>query len=155
MATTQTPRKADVPEPETPETAKPLLSLGQLHPDRQHVTIGEGAEMKSYPMREIGDFGLADQHAIEHASEEFDRLWAKDPAELDDEERARMDGLLEKLTKWAIDAPLAAIKKVTPGERKVVVRLFTLARQQLLQQAVTEAMRQIIEREMSQARGEP
>lgn len=141
-------------EPETPEAAKPLFSLGQLHPDRQHVTIGEGAEMKSYPMREIGDFGLADQHAIEHASREFEALWEKNPAQMNDEECARMDALLEKLTKWAIDAPLAAIKRVTPSERKTVIQLFTLAQRQLLQQAVTQAMGQILEQEIK-ARREP
>jgi hypothetical protein len=144
------PSDADVREPVTQ-----VLALGQLHPDRQYVSIGEGGDLKSYPMRRIGDFGLADQHAIEHASQEFDRLWAMEPEALSEEERARMDSLLERLTKWAIDAPAAAIKKVTAGERKSVVRLFVLEQQQMLQQAVTAAMRDLIEAQMRQARTAP
>lgn len=115
-------------EPEAEDRRpEPLLDLTTLEPERQLVVIKtkEDPDGKSYELRTMADFGIAEQQWLSQAGREYQRLW--DKVKLTDREKRRLKHLLDEMTDKVLDAPKEVIKTLKDWQRAQVVLAFTVA----------------------------
>ena len=130
----QTPEPAEVePEaPEAPESPKvpavQPIGESETSPERPLWKI----DGKLYDVRVMDDFGVGAQKRLNTDGREFYALW-NSPDDLDDDQEARMEQLLDRMffgdekAPSLIDAPKPLLRKMGPGSRAEVVLAFTLA----------------------------
>jgi hypothetical protein len=136
--------KAKPPEKTSSREEMPILDFQTEAPERTPVRI----DGEPYEIREMGEYGIGDQHEINAKQASFDRLWETEPDHLKKGDGDRMKVLLDFLVRKALDAPPEIIDKLNAEQRKEIVRLFIGAPLQTLRKVAA----QLVERAETEAR---
>ena len=158
MATSQARRKA--PKPKTaaenleanaealagPEgnghaPVAPILDLNTINPDRTTILV----DKEPYELHLMGDYGIAEQHALTKEWAEFDELWEKDPKDLNKAEGGRLGLILDRMIRKALMAPAGVVARLNDEQRRQVVQVFMSASAQSLQRALVRAAEAMME----------
>jgi hypothetical protein len=128
-------------EEETLPVEAPILDLDTLNRKRTTVLIDGVA----YEMRNLGEFGIEEQHLIAGESKEFDELWGASPKDLKKEQKKRLKLVLDRLLGKALDAPADVVARLDDEQRKRIVQLFTSASAQNWQKALEAMIEKLVE----------
>jgi hypothetical protein len=118
-----------------PNAAEPLVDLDDIAPDRP--TVKWHGDL--YELARLDDFGIATQQALTRDGREFSTLWSAED-ELDQNQRARLKMLLERMFEQVVMAPKAVKRRFSDAEKSRVVLAFTIA--PLAQAAARQAERE-------------
>lgn len=125
--------KTRPPESETPATPAPQapadVTAGKAPAGRSSSSVQRSTwehDGRLYEVRQLGDFGIAEQQQLNRDGREFYELWTSSQ-ELTADQGKRLKMLLERMFSRVLDAPKTVKATFNDAAKADVVLHFTLA----------------------------